>query len=268
MLVRVGAKEVWVNEPELSPIYARDPRTGQHFKLKAWKLLHVQGKPYRPYAVVSSDYEPVSHLEVINTARRLIKSFGFSIRAEDVVIEGRYGSRMFYKALLWEFEPTERDKVGLGVMVTNSYDTSLGLVTYFYALRLICLNEMVFGNEILKIRTLHVGDTVLERFEKNFEKVLDGVEDVQIFLKRLINAKVPFEVIDRFLERLKLAQKYRELVERQLGQKREEIPAWELYNAITYVLTHKAERMSYQRKTEYLRRLNAEMLALVRRVRT
>lgn len=247
-------------EAEASPVYVRDAYGIT--KLKGWKVIHQKGYPTRAYEVVTDDYEIVQHAEVINTTKRTIEGLGYTIKDESIHIEGKHGSRLFYKLLLWEYEPISGDKIGLGIMVTNSYDRSLGLATYLYGLRLICLNEMVFGNEILKLKALHRGDSITDRFTNNITQTINALGEVQRFIKTLTTAKVPMKLIDTWLESLKIAEKYRRLILRQLRPDIDEITAWELYNAYTYVMTHKA-RVNYMAKSEQLRRLNVSILALI-----
>jgi len=251
---------VYLPKAEESPVYVKTPHGIA--RLHGWKVIHQEGYPTRAYEVVTDDYEMIQHEEVIDLTKQTLEKAGYDIIDESLTVEGRYKSRLFYKALLWEYEPVEKDKIGLGIMVTNSYDRSLGLVTYLYGLRLICLNEMVFGNEILKLKTIHKGETIAERFIKNLLKTLEALETVQTYIKRLIRAEIPTELIDAWLDSLKLAERYRKLILRQLRPDLDRVTAWELYNAYTYVITHKA-KMNYMRKTELLRKLNVSMLALV-----
>ena len=259
----IRGEEVWLNEVEEAPIYVRG-----HLPVKGYKLLHVKGKPFRQYGVVTENYTPVQHHEVIEKVRNLIDAYGFDIRDEVIEYSGPYRARLFYKVILWEYEPIRGDKIGLGLLITNSYDTSLALGIYGFALRLVCTNEMVFApkkwaeNQVISLRTIHVGE-VWERFEEGLRNALNNMESIQIFIKRMIGAKVPVEEVLRALNRMKLAETYKIRIQELIGKKKGYIDLWEAYNHITYVLTHETKRWDYMKRMEYLSKLNREVEKII-----
>jgi hypothetical protein len=259
LISTINGDEVWLNEVEEAPIYV-----GKGLPVRGYKLLHVKGKPFRQYAVVTENYTPVQHHEVILKTREHILHHGFDIKEDVIEYSGRYRSRLFYKVVLWEYEPISGDKIGLGLLITNSYDTSLALGIYGFALRLVCTNEMVFSpkgwldNQLISLRTLHVGE-VWERFDEALGNALRNMEDIQIFIKRMIGAKVPVEEVIRILNRMKLAETYKIRIQELIGKKKGYIDLWEAYNHITYVLTHETKKWDYMKRMEYLTKLNREV---------
>jgi len=262
----ITGDEVWLNEVEESPIYVKG-----HLPVKGYKLLHVKGKPFRQYAVVTENYTPVQHHKVIQKVREIIDAYGFEIQDETIEYSGRYRARLFYKVILWEYEPIAGDKIGLGLLITNSYDTSLALGIYGFALRLVCTNEMVFSpkgwtdNQVISLRTVHVGE-VWERFEEGLREALSNMETLQIFIKRMIGAKIPVEEIIRMLNRMKLAETYKLRIQELIGKRKGYIDLWEAYNHITYVLTHETKKWDYMKRMEYLTKLNREVEKVLAKV--
>lgn len=249
--------KVWVNDVEVSSIY-----NVQGSKIKDWKLLHVKGNPSKYYTVVSGRYAPLSHRQVVEMTKEAIDRAGFDIKKEDIIVEGKYGARMFYKVIVDEFEVKENDKIALGIMITNSYDKDMGIYMSGYGLRLVCLNEMVFGREILGEYTIHVGE-VRRRFQERLSDLLENMQDVQVFLRRMLGLNMGANEVMWLLSRLKLANKYVRSIKRYLGidgRTKGIWNVWEVYNAITYAITHRAFTMSYERRVELLKKLNSEIL--------
>lgn len=227
-------------------------------RIRGYKVLRYPGKPSWVYSIVSEKYQPIEHKEVIEMTKGILEDAGFEIKKDGVELVGKYGSKMFYRAVIDEFEVLDGDKIGLGVLVTNSYDGEMGIYMGGYGLRLVCMNEMVFGRAIIAEYTIHVGE-VEKRFRDRLLSLVEGMQDVQVFLRSLAKAQITKDQMVKLLIRLNLAKKYLKMIARHSGISRwdvERIPLWDLYNAITYVMTHKAYTMNYERRVEYLKKLN------------
>ena len=261
--VVVGGREYLLPVVEKVRLYAPNGQL-----IRNWQAIVEKGNWKVQYGVVSSRYTPIQHHDVIELVRNEIDAIGREIQDEYIAFSGEHKSRMYYKVLLEKFNLNTEggsDFIGVGLMISNSYDRTLGLGVYGFAMRMFCMNQMVFGRELHSEFVIHVGD-VEDRFEKVLKSMVHKFDDIATYLKVLTDVNVPYsEAIAIIKERFDIADRYKKLIGRRIpfGQR---VSLWDVYNAVTYVLTHKAQ-FNEDTKVTKLKQLNKVMLETIREVK-
>ena len=141
------------------------------------------------YDIVSDKYTVVRHEEVVDAVKAALTEYKIEPETFNVVLSGKHGARLFVKTL-WEERIVSGDRIRLGMMVTNSYDRSMGIGASGFGLRLGCANEMVFGREIAFEYTMHtknVKDRVVEIIPKVLDRLERIVEVIELSMNELVS---------------------------------------------------------------------------------
>lgn len=126
-----------------------------------------------------------------------------------------------------------RSDIALSLFLHNSYDGSEGVRMYWGAIRGICSNGMVFGQELSRYYHRHTQGIELKNLKEELSRTYDSVpvikERIEI-LKRL-------EVNDIFLGQVeeKLGKGISKYVAEQHPSP---LSQWALYNLLTYYISH------------------------------
>ena len=218
------------------------------------------------YAIVSENYKLIQHRRVAEVTNEVMREF--NIKPLKTMLDFSIdGAVMFYKLLVDEMV-IKGERLKLGLMVTNSYDLSVGINVLGFGLNMYCMNEMILGREFLKIKKRPLEGSVgleLERFKKAIEEILDKMIQVKDIIKASVSSSVSFkEVIDLVLSLklslrntrkvIRLIGKYTEfdynlltetiMNEEKRGERLENIgdikiaSRWQVYNALTDFITH------------------------------
>ena len=222
----------------------------------------IVGENGEVYAIVSKYYRLVLHRDVIDATNEALKEMG--IEPIDYWADVSWdGAVMFYKVLIRELE-IDGNKLRFGLMVTNSYNLKLGINVLGFGMNMFCMNQMMFGREILKVKKRHREGSVgveLENLKDAIVEVIDGLENIKDIIVAAREKKVSALEIVRFIRDLKLSKrnviKVCKLIEKYAqfnvgaeliyGVLKEEVPEavkktevtlWDLYSAVTDFLTH------------------------------
>lgn len=213
------------------------------------------------YSIQSAHYKLVQHREVAEAVRAALHERGY--KPDESVNFEKNGARMFMRVLVMQDEVLG-DKIRWGLLVTNSYDGSMGIWIAGYGIRLGCLNQMVLGREVLLEYAIHMGE-VREKVAEGLETVLDGLAEVRDLVIAAMESKVSAaeaaEIISKFPISPTHKVRIAELVEKYAGihidleapAKNVEISRWALYNAFTEAITH-ANRLSDSTRVVLLKR--------------
>lgn len=209
----------------------------------------------RLFSVVSSDYELVRHEELVATVREILRAeIGMGNLEEELKLT-HDGARLY---ATWWFKDTievlEGDDIRFGIRVTNSYDASMGIFIELSGLRLICSNGMTMPGWIPKAKRKHLGVKTLDDVEARLQQVLDNLEVVEKKLRDNAMIEVPLESALAIIGDSGLPKKYQEAAKRQLlivpldhfteaqqagtGRVARFIKLWDVYNALTWAITH------------------------------
>lgn len=138
------------------------------------------------------------------------------------------------------------DAIGATLRVENSYDTTKALTVSVNALRLVCSNGMTVNKEIFSSKVKHIGDLSPEDVVSDMiNKVSERAESSFNFLGEKMS-----QMTEKFLTP-KMKEEFVEILSKQpayivkaiLAQMQENKPEtlWDLYNCVTFVMTHKAK---------------------------
>lgn len=198
------------------------------------------------YSIQSRLYQLIQHRDVANAVREELRARNYT--PEEVISFEKAGARMFMRTLIKE-DDICGDKIRWGVLITNSYDGSMGIWMAGYGVRTGCLNQMVLGREVLLEYTIHMG-RVEEKIRDGIEKVLDGLEEVRDIVIAAMESKISaveaVEIINNFpiskvhKERIAgLVEKYASVsLDLEAPAESAEITRWNLYNAFTEAITY------------------------------
>jgi len=241
------------------------------------------------YSIVNKNYELVQHEDVVKTVDEALNEMKIEPIATDIEFGHRYAN-MFYKLLLFE-DVIKEDKVGFGIMVTNSYDKSFGIGVLGYGQNFACLNQMVLGREILRIVKRHFKVSVginLTKVKEAVIEIIDSLQNVADLIKALAEGKISMLDVFAILDGLKLSKtaeaKVIHLIQQKTGikdfgiqytkykiakkkkkdlkklkEKLKEVKMekWDTYNAFTEYVTHHSKVRDYTRKFEMLNKVSA-----------
>lgn len=159
------------------------------------------------------------------------------------VMRGRYGHSIRIDLL------TERQKevkvgdiVQYGVSVRNSIDGTSSLAVDLLSYRLACRNGAVMRSKDMTFATRHIGNPreLLEAFHKALAETLEQFEYLHSLYKKMTETYLEKEGAKRLLA-LRLPEKYyRYTPIAEDGEVTREATLWEVFNGITYVLTHQS----------------------------
>jgi len=212
------------------------------------------------YDIVSDRYEFVPHEKVIEFTRKIIEDTGLEILDEEIIFGGKEKARLFYAAILKD-TVVYGDPLRFGVMVTNSYDRSIGFSASGYGFRLECMNAMVFGREILKLWAPHTKALVVNDFKKledMIKTVIKGLSELKDLISAAMRDAISATELAEFIESLGVSKKLKEKIVRKVklytgfdfGEKLDAAMAekaminrWKAYNALTDALTHDTKHM-------------------------
>lgn len=188
-----------------------------------------------PLNAVSSKYKLVTHSELVDKARQFVGIFG---TPKETFSLGQNGRK-----LLSTFQFVDKtqalqknDKVGLRVMVQNSYNTSSSVIVKIGAIRLACMNGMVVADNVLEIKQRHTGDFQLEFPDP--DRLWDVFCQNTNRWKELQRIELTESDYDSFVMKAVEEQIIQQAAEKT---KTEGHSAWDLYNQFTYHITHESK---------------------------
>lgn len=210
-----------------------------------------------PISVVSSQYTLITHKEVVDAVKPFVRHFGEE--EPDVLVE-RDGARIVSTFTFNNRTVTTNvgDTVALRVHAINSYDRSGSVLIRVAGMVLRCKNGMTVPAQGLQLSYRHSGKKV-ELEMPDPEIVWGEFQQGRVFWSKLETIDVrelPHEQIGKALIENKVLSN--QALEDQ-DVKSQIIAAktgWDLYNALTYGITHKSKTRN--RTSEILRqdRLN------------
>lgn len=244
------------------------------------------------YDITSNRYRVVRHEEVVDAVKAALTEYRIEPKSFEIEFSGKYAARMFVR-VLWDDRTISGDRIMLGMMVTNSYDRSLGISSSGFGLRLGCKNEMVFGKEIAFEYTMHTTN-VHERAKEIIPKVLDKLDRVVEIVEMSMNELVSLREVAELIQKLYLSKKMQKrlfaliakyvdretarLLEHELeaierAEKDErlarlerldevEAPRWWTYNAFTELFTHHTGKNDAYTVYSWQKRVANEILAI------
>ncbi len=241
------------------------------------------------YDIVSKNYELVQHEDVVKVVDEALKEMKVKPFKSMITI-GHKGANMFYRLLLFQ-DVIREDKVGFGIMITNSYDRSFAINVLGYGLNFTCMNQMILGREILKIVKRHFRASIgtdLINVKEAIVEIIDSLQEISDIIKALIERKISvydaisiidglnlsrkeelkvvkllkertgIKEIERYYWNYKLSKPHRDKFEKVTETLKEiELDKWDTYNVFTEYVTHHVKAKDYTKKFEMLNKVSA-----------
>jgi len=286
-----GLDDVKFPQIEKREVYIMD-RNGQPVLAEDYYAVVNQNCDY-VYDVVTNRYEIVRHEEVVDAVKKALDNYEIQPTWFDIRLSGKQGARMFVK-VLWHETTVNGDELQLGMLVTNSYDRSMGIGAGGFGLRIACQNQMVFGREIAFEYTLHTKN-VHERLTEMMPNILEKLEGIVNVVELAMSDMVTLREVAELIQKLYLGKKRTErllqaiasyidretadLLRKELealekADKEEKLarlaaledydaPRWWMYNAFTETFTHHAGRVDEYTTYYWQKKTSNELIAPV-----
>lgn len=221
-------------------------------------------------SVVSKDYLLIENKLIVNN---LLKEFSELINFNDKeVISKRIFSNNNYFSFSFDLNYPKQevevgDYIGAVLRIDNSYDGTSSLRLSMNAKRLVCSNGMVVNKPLFYNKKKHIGDidandvvqNMLAELKNNGEDAFMGLNSL---FQDMVKTKLTPEIKSEFLKRVGGYQQY--VVDSITQKIISESPKnfWELYNCVTYVMTHNMDR-SKQTTLTTEENINKELVSLI-----
>jgi len=204
-------------------------------------------------AFVTHKYELLPNRDaidkVINFMDMAHKQEDFSFTISDTA------SRMDIKILTSnEITPNDNEKISTGYRFTNSYDAHFKFRSGFFALRLFCTNQLQWNNIGIQARVKHKIDVrdILTRVEQGLDSMIKQCgEELLSKINRNIDAQIDnlreFMIINNYSD--KTITQVEELLSRSKNTTSEQLTRWDVYSAITNILSRKIEAQDITERT-------------------
>jgi hypothetical protein len=132
----------------------------------------------------------------------------------------------------------KESKIPLSVYLHNSYDQSEGIRMFWGAIRAICSNGMIMGDVLGKYYARHTKGFQAEMIHRQFDDIAENIHRVESRIQLLDEMPVNLEI----LEKVQQALGKRRLEEIIATDTLPDISQWDLYNMITWLISHQVEK--------------------------
>ena len=213
---------------------------------------------------VSKNFQLIQNREVFSTVHNALKNLNLDVKGRLDDMEDTVRMDIMFKdqKLINDGEKG----IELGIRVANSNNKKSSFKLEMYAFRMVCLNGMTIGNLIPEAREvqIHFGNEkiMLDHIEKMTEKFIKKVINSSDKLQQLVNIvmkdSTEWEMVKIIMEKLIMSRKYMKSIAEKIGvdvvevidketnkikyefvcDAKQSINRWDLYNAITNVISH------------------------------
>jgi len=201
-------------------------------------------------AIVSKKYSLVQHKDVFSLAIAKLRETYSDNEILGYVSHHRTKAYMF---ITFKSATIQNDsEYKLGLMITNSVDSTLSIWTTLFLYRVVCSNGLIEKSSLLQLQSKHINsEEILNRFNKKLSIVLNDfdsyVENELAFLEKTktITAN-SYEIV----KKLDLSKKARYRI---LGKVKPNDTLFNIYQAITDYFSNKAN-VSIVRRVDTIRK--------------
>jgi hypothetical protein len=207
--------------------------------------------------VVSPGYRMIEHKDAVESAEQILNQIGKWDRTS--VETTKKGARLFVKYAFMDmkFKVTRRngqeDSVAPTLTLSNSYDGLLRFGFVLGAYQFICSNGLRIGHDIFEIVHKHTEGLELDGILTNAVNAMEHFREMT-YPRYLELAETPVGNIREYLEHLVIERHVpRRLTEKVANQTITDPSVqtmWDFYSEFTHVLTHRADKMGYERKDQ------------------
>lgn len=218
----------------------------------------------QPIGIVGTMYEVVDDNMLMEYFDTITKKLNMAYTVEKRY-ELRGGSKTiteieFPDAVL---SVAKTDELKLRIYLINSFDCTTTAKLTAGMFRLVCTNGMVIGTKDISVGYRHVKEVnvkIIDAFSNYLKTKMSDVKQHIIHMQQ-IKFKNDLEVLDLIDKQNFLGKRYMENILDALEKEKvaQQLTAWHLYNAYTYVITHIIRVDAYSR-LQKMKQLN--MLSL------
>lgn len=167
--------------------------------------------------ITSSDYQLVSHEDVINAVEAIFEMNKWDYQLYDINVGGRRGNKMYvtYNLPQYKFSVTDGDEMIPYVQIYNSYDKSLLFGAAVGLYRVICSNGLIITTKTQSLKMRHFKENIsLSDVALDIEKMLAEVgmakKKLQIIAKEKISDTTIEELLPKIFKRERDQKKMKE----------------------------------------------------------
>lgn len=253
----VQMNNAWEFPVQLQDIFTKDGKLIPRHKTA------VRTDTNEPLSIVSDRYKLYTHGEVLNSVQPFIREFGeghfkHSLERNGARLIATYQFRDHSLGLHNRKGKHVGDTIFPELHVINSYNSTTALEFKLGASVLICLNGMTIFSDMFSLRFKHLGttwagelpkpQTILAAFKQGaqtWERWGDTTFTKPTEIEEVTNELVAFGVVGKTA------------IESNRGNLRSQETVWDLYNAITHMITHSPRKTQTSGKINRYDRLNA-----------
>lgn len=212
-------------------------------------LMQFNGYGYTPTGVVSKDYPIVQHNQVFGAGIEAFVRDGISVEGSyEYDNRGRMYSTFMFKNVLI---PDDEKGIALGIRLFNSYTGDQPIRGYGVATRLVCANGMTLRSTIpeMVINLTHRGEIpygfivskVRDLVASTLESQQTIVQKIDFAMAEQVHFESERDMVACIASMVGGERRAKE-IKSKLGS-RYDITQWELYNAITNVVSREDEAL-------------------------
>lgn len=226
--------------------------------------IYREGHPL-PLGIVTKRYKVVTNRELVDRARAILTKLGFKGWTEKLISINHGARFMGVFSIRNSLVPkTVGDTIGYRIILGNSFDTSSKATAMGGFERLICSNGAATLEEAIALAGRHDANIDLSKLEEAIERVVTGLDGQATIFTRLMEKAITNEqgnvILKNLVVRKLIANRLREEIEGEWLNPRfkedSDRNLYNLYNAATYVLTHKVAETRFEQSNE----INAAIL--------
>ena len=215
------------------------------------------------YAIVSGKYCLIPHSFVLEIARTMLRD----ITKDEIIKVEKNGAYMFTYYPLWKFDVNQASKgdiVEMGIRLINSYDGMKALTVEIAGLRLSCKNGITIPiSRNIAYRKTHIGVNN-EEMKMIISNAITGISaEIDAVRQTLAMSQIErytLSVVEKLIEGIAIPRCYRERALKGLTDGKnvgewesEGFTRWEVFNALTFAISHYNENKSLFTKRRYER---------------
>lgn len=220
---------------------ARDVFVGSRDKLQdASEYVAIWNDDAEKLACIASKkYAIIQHRDVVESFVKSIQSVGLNVKGELVFQE--HGNVMRISAFFQDHRiQDDAQGIDLGIRITNSYDSTLGLRGDVWGMRLVCSNGMKIPGFETAYKRIHIGRASASEGMVEFLKiVVEKKPQIMALVEENIKAQLDLDKAVIIVKKLVPQKKHQKKLLEDLEEFREKpFTKWELYNVLTSYSTH------------------------------
>lgn len=225
------------------------------------------------FGVVSDRFKLIHHKEVRTSVENEMKRFenppemvSESLSKGGSIYYAHYEFKKAYAVSTILNKEQKPDNVKLQIIMSNGMAGNRPLSFELGALRLVCSNGMRAWRSEFAVRRLHTTSLKYKDLTHQLSNAVGRFEkEILPFWQSLCNLKIARETAIKMLhEQFTMPEKYKKMAEDSYDLKPKQVTAWDLYNSVTWAITHRIK--SYERQRHFLNDADRSIRILAKQI--